>query len=87
MEMTFNNVLRLILIFFNLAEKYADTVSEEAANLGNIYIEDGTLYLATGYVGDKIFDADVTDGTLAVGITERELSADLSDSTLAFNFT
>lgn len=87
MKMTFNRVLQLILIFFGLARKYADKASEEAAKLGNIYVENSTLFMHTGYVGDKILDADITNGTFTAGITERELDLELSGNALNINFT
>ena len=86
MEMNFSNVLRLILMFYSQALKHADTASEEAANLGNIYIEDGTLFVATGFIGDKILEGDMTNGVLTLGIGNREIDLDMSDSTLNISF-
>lgn len=87
MDMTFSNVLRLILMFYNLSAKHADTVAEEAANLGNIYIEDGTLYVIPGYIGDKILDGDVTNSVLTLSVTDREIDLAVSNSTLNISFT
>lgn len=69
MKMTFSKVLQLILVFYNLAVKHADKVSGGSAGNGAcIYVKNGTLVMVTGYAGDKVLNADMTNGALNINL-------------------
>lgn len=69
MKMTFNKVIQLILMFYNLAVKHADKVSGGSAGNGAcIYVKNSTLFMVTGYAAEKFLDADITNGALNISL-------------------
>lgn len=70
MDMTFNRVMQLVLMFYNLANRYADGIADGSAGRGCLlYIKDNTFYIRTGESSDKTLDGDMEDGTLSLSLT------------------
>ncbi len=70
MKMTFSKVMQLVLMFYGLARKYADSVTGGSASRGClIYEKNSTLFIKTGESADKTLDGGLSDGTLSLSLT------------------
>ena len=70
MKMTFNKVMQLVLMFYNLANRYADGIADGSAGKGClIYTRDGTLCIRTGTSQDKTLDGSLEYETLTLNLT------------------
>lgn len=68
--MTMSKVMQLILMFYNLATRYADGIADGSAGKGClIYLKNETLVIRTGTSADKTVDGSLEGGTLTLTLT------------------
>lgn len=66
----FQKLYLMILTFYQLAIKHADTVAGGGASAGALlYLSNSTLYIRTGFAAEKNLDADMTNGTISITLT------------------
>ena len=67
-----SKIIRLILLFYNLAVKHADAVSGYApGNSVQMTCRNGTLYVATGTTPGETLSGSTENGTLTLNLTSN----------------
>ncbi len=68
--MKFGAVIRLILMFYELAVKHADSISGYSPGNGiEMSLSNGTFRIMTGTAGDHTLSGDLTNTTLTLNLT------------------